>query len=112
MKRRRRFRRKYLQPQPKRIRRRADDSNDLVTPEGWNGVIKNISGIPVSETEEKRFLRCKKFCPVDLDPVIIRIQQQLNQFYRQTRSELERKWNPKKEWKYNLRDSRKWKPPR
>ena len=53
--------------------------------EGWNGIIKNISGEPVSSVEESLFQKGKKFCPVELDPPVIRIQKDLNQFFRNLR---------------------------
>jgi hypothetical protein len=40
---------------------------------GWNGIIKNISGEPISSVEESLFQKGKKFCPVELDPPVIRI---------------------------------------
>ena len=56
-----------MQPQPKRFRNRKSKVVDNATGSihrGWNEVIKNISGSPVSKTEEQLFLRRKKFCPV------------------------------------------------
>ena len=41
--------------------------------DGWNGVIKNISGEPISKVEESLFLKGKKFCPSELDHPILRI---------------------------------------
>jgi hypothetical protein len=51
------------------------------------GVIKNISGIPVTKYEESLFLKGKKFCPVKKDPPVLRMQRELNQFYRNLRIE-------------------------
>ena len=111
--RRRRFKRKYLQPQPKKTRKRKSKSITPGTslPEGWNGVVKNISGVPISKVEESLFLKGKKFCPVEKDPPIVRMQKELNSFYRNLRlewifygqkdgrSELEKKFYPKSNWK-------------
>ena len=58
VRRKRRFKRKYLQPQPKRVRKRKPKSDEhRILPEGWNGIIKNISGVPVTETEEQLFVQ-------------------------------------------------------
>ena len=118
-KKKRRFKRKYLQPQPKKTRRRRNRTNsessfenDLnrAVLEGWNGIVKNISGNPVSKTEEMLFSKGKKFCPVELDPPIIRMQNELNGFFRtlrikwifyekpDMRSELETKFYTKSTW--------------
>ena len=53
-KRRRKFRRKYLQPQPKRIRKRRTRNLQTVpeTIDGWNGIIKNISGEEVTDDKK------------------------------------------------------------
>ena len=76
-----------------------------------DGVVKNISGVPVSKVEESLFLKGKKFCPVEKDPPIIRMQKELNNFYRNLRlewifygqedgrSELEKRFYPKSGWK-------------
>ena len=139
-KRRRRFKRKFLQPQPKKTRRRKSNSEALQPeniPEGWNGVIKNISGIPLSKVEESLFLKGKKFCPVEKDPPIIRMQRELNAFFRHLRiqwqfhgkedgrSEMEKKFYLKSNWKppkagvevenfiQRMQEKfNKWKPPR
>ena len=139
-KKKRRFKRKYLQPQPKKSRKRkarANSRDDEDLPEGWNGVIKNISGIPVTKYEESLFLKGKKFCPVEKDPPVLRMQRELNQFYRNLRiewffygqkdgrSELEKRFYPKSQWNppkacieienYISRIQEhfdKWKPPR
>ena len=108
-KRKRRFKRKYLQPQPKRTRRRRRRQTILQTSsdtenEGWNGVIKNISGEEVIEDERSLLSKGQKFSPVELDPPIIRMQRELNRFFRllrikwtflgkaDTRSEMEKKF--------------------
>jgi hypothetical protein len=74
-------------------------------------VVKNISGVPISKVEESLFLKGKKFCPVEKDPPIVRMQKELNSFYRNLRlewifygqkdgrSELEKKFYPKSNWK-------------
>ena len=112
-KRRRRFKRKYLQPQMKKIRKRKSKpipaENNI--PEGWNGAVKNISGVPISKVEESLFKKGKKFCPVEKDPPILRMQKELNNFYRNLRlewhffgqedgrSDLEKRFYPKSNWK-------------
>ena len=142
VKRRRRFKRRYLQPQPKRSRKRKSECTveqalDEIVPEGWNGVIKNISGEPISKVEESLFLKGKKFSPVELDPPIVRMQKELNSFFRilrlqwhfqdqqDGRTELERKFYQKSDWnppkacieienmiKRLQENFDKWKPPR
>ena len=117
-KKKRRFKRKYLQPQPKRKRRRrrhktstnvvaCDDIADNVK---WNDIVKNISNVPVTATEAQLLGKGKKFCPVELDPPIIRMQSELNRFYRMlriswqfdgqedTRSNLEKEFYHKSTW--------------
>jgi hypothetical protein len=81
-----------------------------VLQDGWNGVIKNISGEPISKVEENLFLKAKKFCPVELDPPILRMQRKLSAFFRTLRikwhfrdqedgrTELERKFYKKSDW--------------
>ena len=88
-KRRRRFKRKYNQPQPRRSRKRKSKPTPVSEniPTGWNGVLKNISGLPISKVEETLFLKGKKFCPTEKDPPMIRIQRELNKFYRSLRLE-------------------------
>ena len=54
-------------------------------PEGWNGILKNISGQPVTEIEKSLFLKGKKLCLVEKDPPIIRMQRELNTFFRHLR---------------------------
>ena len=115
VKRKRKFKRKYLQPQPKRKRRRNRNGNasqilSETLPEGWNGLVKNVSGEPLSEAEYKLLSRGKKFCPVERDPPIMRMQHELNQFYRLLRikwffqgqsdsqSELEKKFYKTSDW--------------
>ena len=113
VKRKRRFRRRYLQPQPKKIRKRRSErtvmGNSL--PELWDGIVKNISDEPVSEIEKTLLEKGKKFAPVELDPPIIRMQRELNEFYRtlriqwcfygqdDKRSDLEKKFYKKSDWK-------------
>ena len=115
VKRKRHFKRKYLQPQQKRKRKRRRARNfeqvlNKAQIESWNDVIKNISGSPISEVEESLFSRGKQFSPVDLDPPIIRMQKELNRFYRivrikwlfdekpDARTELEKKFYQKSDW--------------
>ena len=115
VKRKRHFKRKYLQPQQRRKRKRKRARNfeqvlNQAQIESWNGVLKNISGSPVTEVEESLFARGKQFSPVELDPPIIRMQKELNRFYRivrikwlfyekpDARTELEKKFYQKSEW--------------
>ena len=88
-KKRRRFKRKYNQPQPKKSKKRKSKPTPVAEniPQGWNGVLKNISGLPISKAEETLFLKGKKFCPTEKDPPMIRIQRELNKFYRSLRLE-------------------------
>ena len=117
-KKKRRFKRNYLQPQPKKQRKRRrhnvrsafENDLSLAIQQGWNGIVKNISGNPVSKTEESLFSKGKKFCPVELDPPIVRMQNELNGFFRtlrikwlfyekpDMRSELETKFYTKSTW--------------
>ena len=114
VRRRRKFKRRYLQPQPKRNRRKRTASQ-LELPEsiseGWNGVVKNFSDEQVSDVEKLLFSKGKKFCPVEVDPPIVRLQRELNRFYRtlrlewlfygqeDKRTELEKKFYPKSDFK-------------
>ena len=87
---RRRFKRRYLQPQPKKRRRRkrnelSEQPLEQNIHQGWNGVIKNISGEAVTKAEENLFSRGKKFCPIQLDPPVVRIQKELDIFFRNLR---------------------------
>ena len=108
-KRKRKFKRRFMQPQPKRKRKRRTVRNfeevlDQAAFEGWNGILKNISGHSCDNTEYALFSKGKQFAPVELDPPIIRMQRELNRFYRilrvkwefnekpDTRTELERKF--------------------
>ena len=90
-KKRRKFKRIYLQPQPKRKRRRrrqvnvANEVIENLIDTSWNGIVKNISDVPVSVTEAVLLGKGKKFCPVELDPPIIRMQSELNRFFRMIR---------------------------
>ena len=77
---------------------------------GWNGIVKNISGEAVSDIEQKLFSKGKQFCPVELDPPIVRMQRELNTFFRilrikwlfqdkpDQRSDLEKKFYKKSNW--------------
>ena len=59
LKRRRRFKRIYLQPQPKQSRKskgKEIPSQGKNLPQGWNGVLKNLSDEPVTKVEENLFL--------------------------------------------------------
>jgi hypothetical protein len=85
--RKRKFRRNYLQPQPKKARRRRrkehpENSLDEEISSVWNGIVKNISDEPVEVTEEMLFAKGQKFCPVEPDPPIVRMQSELNRFFR------------------------------
>ena len=87
-KRKRRFKRKFLQPKRSRkrwTRQLVDQTMEENIPEGWNGILKIISGQPVTKIEESLFLKGKKFCPVEKDPPIIRMQRELNTFFRMFR---------------------------
>ena len=84
-KKKRRFKRKYLQPKPKRRRKRKRSADvTLISEDGekvkWNTVIKNFTGNPISEAEKTLFSKGKKFCPVELDPPIQRMKSELNVF--------------------------------
>ena len=46
----------------------------------WN--CKEHSGVPVSQTEKSLLSKGKQFCPVELDPPVIRMQKELNAFFR------------------------------
>ena len=107
----RRFKRKWLQPQPKKVRKRKKKRrNESIVVDGLKEVIKNFTGIPVSDVENMLFARGKNFCPVELDPPFIRMQKELNDFYRllrikwhfrnetDQRSNLERKFYLKSNW--------------
>ena len=118
------MKRKFLQPQPKKKRNRRKRPNiiieiDNTTEENsvdenddtWNGVLKNISGEEITEVEKSLFCKGKKFCQVELDPPILRMQKELNSFYRNLRlqwhfygqedgrSQLEKRFYPKSDWK-------------
>ena len=47
-----------------------------------HGVIKNISGDEVSVNEVNLLSKGQKFCPVELDPPVVRMQRELDRFYR------------------------------
>ena len=117
-KKRRKFKRRYLQPQPKKRRKRKQKSfinsvqnhEGLTQIDGWNGVIKNFSSEVVTDVEEGLFSKGKKFCPVELDPPLARFQNELNAFYRNLRiqwifqdkpdkrSDLEKQFYEKSDW--------------
>ena len=83
IKRRRRFKRRYLQPQPRRQRKgksKPSEPEQNLLPEGWNGAIKNIADEPVLDVEKKLLQKGKKFCPTELYPPILRMQRELNEF--------------------------------
>ena len=65
-----------MQPQPKRTRKRSKKTVDLQATletaiDGWNGIIKNISGEEVTDDEKSLLSKGQKFCPVELDPPVI-----------------------------------------
>ena len=117
-KKKRKFKRRYNQPQPRRVRTRRrthhlsefEQDLNVAVQNGWNGIVKNISEQPVSRTEEYLFSKGKKFCPVEQDPPIIRMQKELNGFFRtlriqwlfydnaDIRTELETKFYKKSDW--------------
>ena len=78
--------------------------------EGWNGVIKNISGKDVTEDEVSLLSKGQKFTLVELDPPLIRMQKELSRFFRMIRikwafrgktdkrTELEKKFYEKSSW--------------
>ena len=87
-KKKRKFKRKYLQPQPKRARKRKKRHNDvtLIAEDGeWDKIVKNITGTKISNAELSLFSKGMKFCPVELDPPILRMQKELLSFYRNLR---------------------------
>ena len=73
-----------MQPQPKRNRKRKRRTDvTLIAEDGeqrfqWNNVVKNITGSNISSVEESLFSKGRKFCPVELDPPIKRMQSELN----------------------------------
>ena len=116
-KRKRKFKRRYMQPQPKKHRKRKRNTigfiqNVLEDPENntWNGVIKNFSGEAITKVEEGLFSKGKKFCPVELDPPVVRFQNELDGFFRNLRiqwvfqdssdkrTELEKLFYQKSDW--------------
>ena len=117
-KRKRKFKRRYLQPQPKKQRKRrkrnvielSEGSSETDQNSHWNGIIKNFSDEAVTIIEESLFSKGKKFCPVELDPPIVRFQNELNSFYRNLRiewffqdksdrrSDLEKQFYEKSDW--------------
>ena len=141
-KKKRRFRRIYLQPQPRKTRKRKGSTAQCFEAQAleasiWNGVIKNISGEEVSIDEVNLLSRGQKFCPVELDPPVIRMQRELDRWFRlirinwvfrdqpDKRSELEKKFYEKSTWtpppaskeleqfiSYMQQKFDSWKPPR
>ena len=119
-KKKRRFKRIYLQPQPKKIRRRrrksGTNANDVIEDviSRWNDIVKNVSGVPVSATEAKLLGKGQKFCPVEIDPPLVRMQSELNRFFRMLRiswhfdGQEDQRSNLEKEF-YQKSD---WEPPR
>ena len=73
-------------------------------------MVKNISREGVSEAEESLLSKGQKFSPVELDPPMIRMQKELNRFFRlirikwafrektDSRSEIEKKFYEKSDW--------------
>ena len=87
IKRTRKFRRKFLKTQPRRTRKRRKRISNVQTAlghaiDGWNGINKNISGEEVTDAEHSLSSKGQKFCPVELDPPVIRMQNELNKFFR------------------------------
>ena len=141
-KKKRRFRRIYLQPQPRKTRKRKGSTAQCFEAQAleasiWNGVIKNISGEEVSIDEVNLLSRGQKFCPVELDPPVIRMQRELDRWFRlirinwafrdqpDKRTELEKKFYEKSTWEpppaskeleqfisYMQQKFDSWKPPR
>ena len=111
-KKKRKFKRRCMQPQPKKKKTRSRRRSDNVVTENisWNGILKNISGESVTKIEEKLFARGQQFCPVEMDPPVVRMQDELNRFFRilrikwhfqgkiDERSELEKKFYLKSDW--------------
>ena len=104
-----------MQPQPKRTIKRSKKTVDLQATletviDGWNGIIKNISGEEVTDDEKSLLSKGQKFCPVELDPPVIRMQRELSFFFRiirikwafrgkpDSRTEMERKFYEKSTW--------------
>jgi hypothetical protein len=75
-----------------------------------SGSVKNFSGFSVTEVEDKLFAIGKNFCPVELNPPFVRMQKELDAFFRilrikwnfldqqDTRSSLEKKFYLKSDW--------------
>ena len=116
-KKKRKFKRRYLQPQLKKKRKRKRRSRlsfeEVIVEEeakSWNDILKNITGSQSSNAELNLFSKGKQFAPVELDPPIIRMQKELNRFFRivrikwlfyekpDSRTELERKFYEKSDW--------------
>jgi hypothetical protein len=74
-----------MKSRKRKKRTNIEQQNKEYSQSNWNGVIKNFSGEAVTDVEEKLFMKGKKFCPVELDPPIVRIQKELNAFFRTLR---------------------------
>ena len=79
-------------PKPKKQRKRNHSNSSAFERElncsiqdGWNGILQNICGHPFAEAETELFSKGKQFCPVELDPLIIRMQRELDVFFRALR---------------------------
>ena len=115
----RRFKRRYLQPQPKKIRKRKSRvvlNEDIIVEATmkWNDVVKNICDEPVTETEARLLGKGQKFCPVELDPPIVRMQNEFNRFFRMLRI----RWNfdgqedQRTEMEKEFYEPSSWEPPK
>ena len=115
----RRFRRRYLQPKPKKKRKRKGRETQLQESQnpaafGWNGVIKNISGDEVTIDEVNLLSKGQKFCPVELDPPVIRMQRDLDRFFRLIRINWAFKDKPdqRTELEKKFYENSSWEPPK
>ena len=109
-KKKRKFKRRYLQPQPRKPRQRSRKHKNNTEQQTLSGSVKNFSGFSVTEVEDKLFARGKNFCPVELNPPFVRMQKELDAFFRilrikwhfldqqDTRSSLETKFYLKSDW--------------
>ena len=81
--------------------------------DSWNGVVKNFSGELITDVERKLFKKGKKFCPVELDPPIVRTQNELNSFFRTLRLEWLFQDQPDKrsDLEKNFYHKSNWEPP-
>ena len=80
----------------------------------WNGIVKNISGIPVTQTEQNLFSKGQKFCPVEKDPPIVRMQAELNRFFRMLRIKwlFDDKPDSRTELEKEFYENSSWEPPK